>query len=382
MKDIFERLILLVFSLMLFTQCATVEVEQVLKHEVESKGESYTRELAAQSPFKKVEISWREASELMKERNTKYRKALLSREESLHKKGLVNNLTHELRKSLSSSVQMTLNPSEIAKAMKDPIASLPRQLESITDLKNISHSLTQTEWGRVTQGVEAEAVQREEVVNLHVLFCQGEIIESAERDLAKIKRKLSAEGEVKPNKAVDRELVKTDGVIKKEREQWLNRVRDFFNAEYHDVKLSDYKGKLNFYRGVKDPGFSDWKRWRVLANSSQVAGEMKKDHVDAKPVLPGMNMLKSNLGLTDLRAKLAEPSTLNKDMVMEVRRMLKDWRILKSVQQELAESKLAGGEAVGLPELRHVTKVYNLRKKEIEKLKNFWVIDEECWVRM
>ena len=130
----------------------------------------------------------------------------------------MRNIGHEMRKSFTSSVKNTLNPSEIAKAMKDPVGAFPDQLESITDLKNISHSLTQSEWERVTKVVKAESVQRREMVNLHVLFCQSENIEKAEQEL----QKLIDSERLKETKEVMKELTNTQVILRKEREQWLD----------------------------------------------------------------------------------------------------------------------------------------------------------------
>ncbi|MEZ7957069.1 MAG: hypothetical protein QMC23_10925 [Rubritalea sp.] len=240
-KDIPFGFTVLVLASLALTQCAVQEVKQELSESVERKGASFAHELSAQSPFKKVEMSWREASELMKERNSKYRQAIIDKEESLIKRGLVNNFTFEVRKSLTGSVQTTLNPSAIAKAMKDPVASLPGQLESITDLKNIYHSLTQSEWGRISQSVRADAAQRREMVNLHVLFCQSENLEKAESNLESLIVILSADGSMNLNKAMTVELAKTQAILKKERGQWLDQVRNFFNAEYYDVEFNNYK---------------------------------------------------------------------------------------------------------------------------------------------
>ena len=364
----------------LLTQCATHEVEQELKQNVTRKGEVYARELAAQSPFEKMEISWNEASELMKERNLKYRQALKDEVEASQKRGLVNNLTHEVRKSLTTSVQNTLNPSEIAKAMKDPVQSIPRQLESITDLKNITHSLTQSEWERVSQGVEAEMIQRKEMVNLHALFCQSENLKRLKSDMALI----AQSDKLEKGKEVDKELVKLEKLMKKERGTWLDKVRDFFNAEYHDVELNNYTRKLSFYRGVDDPGFNEWERWAVLEYSDTVANEMKVSHQDAKPVLPGIVLLKEKFGVNDLRSQLASNGMPDNDTVSEVRKMLKNWRQLKSVQQEISElevkvSNVANEEAIKLADLKKVSKLYELKKQEVDYLKMLWLKDEQCW---
>ena len=384
-KEILGRFVILVFIPLFFTQCASHEVERELTKGVEIRGETYARELSAQSPFQKVEMSWSEAAELMKARNPKYRQAMKDKEESKIKKGMVNNLTHEVRKSLTKSVQTTLNPSEVAKAMKNPISALPRQLESITDLKNISHSLTQSEWERVSQSVRADAVKRQEMVNLHVLFCMGENLEKAEEELSRIEE--AGQVEEGRSKGMVKELAKAEGVLNKEREKWLDEVRDFFNAEYHDVEFSSYSQKLDFYRDVEDPCFSDWKRWRLLENSDKLVGEMRKEHEEAKPVLPGVSRLKSRLGVAEMRSQLSRQSGLNEGMVKEVRGMLRSWRNLKSVQRQIEDLDVSGSEladvdevrGVSVSDLKRVTTVYELRKKEIDHLKVFWAMDEECW---
>ncbi|MFT6792380.1 MAG: hypothetical protein ACJAR1_000360 [Rubritalea sp.] len=383
-KDIPFGFTVLVLASLALTQCAVQEVKQELSESVERKGASFAHELSAQSPFKKVEMSWREASELMKERNSKYRQAIIDKEESLIKRGLVNNLTFEVRKSLNGSVQTTLNPSAIAKAMKDPVASLPGQLESITDLKNIYHSLTQSEWGRILQSVRADAAQRREMVNLHVLFCQSENLEKAESNLESLIVILSADGSMNLNKAMTVELAKTQAILKKERGQWLDQVRNFFNAEYYDVEFNNYKRKLSFYREVNNPDFSDWERWRMLENSHRLAVELQRQHGEEKPALPGINRITRNFGMIQLRSDLAQQSALNEDMVKEVRQMLKSWRNLKQVQLKIARSEVNPLQVVvakkpSLADLKRVTIVYQLKKSEIEQLKAFWMIDEKCW---
>ncbi len=387
-NKILSRLMVLAVVSLTLTQCVTQQVTQELDQNVEKQGESYARELAAQSPFKKVEMSWMEASELMKDRNPSYRKAITDKEESQIKRGLVNNLTFEVRKSLSNSVQTTLNPSELASAMKDPVASLPKQLESITDLKNITHSLTQSEWERVSQSMKADTAQRKEMVNLHALFCQSENLSQAEDNIRRIKQELALKGGVitKESKAMTVELTKAQGVLTKERQQWLDQVRNFFNAEYFDVEFNHYTKRLNFYRTVHNPEFSDWRRWRVLENSARLATEMQKQHVKEKPVLPGMNRIKQNFGVDELRSSLAEQSTLNESMAHEVRQMLKNWRNLKSVQSKIAQTEVSFAQSPSITDplpsvadLKRVTVMYHLKKKEIEHLKSFWMIDEKCW---
>ena len=377
---ILSRFVGSVLISLLFTQCVTQEVKHELDKNVKVKGQTYARELEAQSPFKTVKISWSDASKLMKERNLKYRQAAIDKRNSAAKKGAVRNIGHEMRKSFTSSVKNTLNPSEIVKAMKDPVGAFPDQLESITDLKNISHSLTQSEWERVTKVVKAESVQRREMVNLHVLFCQSENIEKAEQEL----QKLIDSERLKETKEVMKELTNTQVILRKEREQWLDSVRDFFNAEYHDVEFKAYRDKLSFYRDIKDPKFSDWERWRVMEHSNTLAVEMKGKHDDDKPVLPGIYSLKEKLGVSKVRNKLTQEEMPSTDMVKEVRKMLRNWRLLKLVQQEIEEQELesiksVNDEVLGVSDIKNVTVVYNLKKREIDHLKEFWLMDEQCW---
>lgn len=386
--DQFSVLAFLVSMSAFLTQCAHQEVSQTLDAKLEVRGKSYTQELAAQSPFKKVKLSWTEASELMKERNPKYRQALIDKQTAEIRKGYTNNLTYEIRKSLAASIQTTLSPGEIAEAMRQPLASVPRQLESITDLKNISHSLNQTEWDRVTQSVQADASEREEIVNLHVLFCQSENLKNSESELTKIKELITKDPAANKNTEIRAELNKAQTTLKKEREQWLNQVRDFFNAEYFDVELNQYKPMLSFYREVTDPDFSDWKRWCILENSARLAAELKKQHNNDKPTIPGISLITNNLGITDIRANLADEPYLNENMANEVRQMIKNWHNLKSLQQKITNSELRFSQlrtqtlaqkSPTTSDLQLLTTLFDLKKKEIDQLKAFWLLDEKCW---
>lgn len=379
-KQLFNKLIVILFAPVMLSQCATEEVRKDFSKRVERNGNSYVDELAAQSPFKKVELSWREANELMRDRNPKYHQALLSKKESGIKKGAVKNFTYEVRKSITDSVQTTLHLNEIAKAMNNPVSSMPKQLRSITDLKNISHSLTQSEWERVLLSIKADIAEREEMVMLHVLFCQSENLVRAEKQLEKIAKV----DEPKQNKAFVTELEKARGLVKKERGQWLDRVRDFYNAEFYDVEFKDYKAKLDFYRHVSNPVFSDWKRWRLLENSEMLASEMQKEHREAKPLLPGMNVLKRKLGVMELQSQLGHQRVMNEKMATEVRQMLRNWRELKSVQKKIVASDISYSksdvmQALGVKDVKRVISEFKLKKTEIDKLRVFWAMDEDCW---
>lgn len=360
------------------TQCAQQEVKHQLDKSVQDRGELYARELQAQSPFKTVSLTWVEARELMKERNPKYRKAIESKAEAESKNGLVRSFTSEVKKSLRNTATHTLNPKEIAKALNNPVAQLPKQLSSLADLKNISHSLEKKEWERVGQSVDAEKLTRAEIVKLHVLFSKDEILKQQETLLKKYE-KLSEE-----NPSILKVVKKRRLSFDMQREAWLNNVRDYFNAEYYDVRLKYQGKKLTFYRGVKNPGFDQWQRWGMLEHSHDLAKQLGAEHEKNKPVVPGMNSLKSGLGIKTMQKNLGATEKQHAELRGDVRSMLKKWRELKQTQTKIAELK---STKINQPTTEKITpkqveddfKVYQLLKTELQLASYFWLIDERCW---
>lgn len=242
--------------------------------------------------------------------------------------------------------------------------------------------MTQSEWARVSQGVGAEMVQREQMVSLHELFCQSENLKSLQNDMSAL---VDAE-KLEKSKSMDKELAKLEVMIEKEHDTWLDKVRDFFNAEYHDVEFNNYNRKLSSYRGVSDPGFSDYERWGKLEHSDEMVNELKVSHEEAKPILPGVSMLKETFGVNDVRSELAHEGMLDDEAVNDVRKILKNWRELKSVQQEITEletkiSQFKKGKdaAVSYTDLKEVSKLYELKQKEVKFLSQLWIMDEQCW---
>jgi len=352
-------------------------VKHQLDKNVETRGQNYARELEAQSPFKKISLSWGEATELMKERNPQYQKAVASQIEAERSNGLVKNFTHEVKKSLTNTATQTLNPQEIAKALNNPVGELPKRLKSLTDLKNISHSLEQKEWARVGQSVDAEKSTRKEMVKLHVLFRQEKVIEDQRVLLEKY------EGLVKGKPNLEKLLTKKRIKYEAQRKVWLNSVRDFFNAEYYDVDFKDTKESLTLYRNVADPKFHEWQRWCSLGHSQELAKELSKQHKDNKPAVPGMNSLKTSLGIKQFQSNLAASEEKQAGLRGEVRTMLQKWRELKNTQTKITELKIKKAdvdpEQITAQTIEESFKVYQFLQTEIKLVSYFWMLDEKCW---
>lgn len=362
----------------LVCQCAHKEVRYQLDNKVQDSGENYAKELEAQSPFEKVSLSWNDATELMRERNAKYQKAVATQIEAESKGGVVKNFTYEVKRSLTNTATQTLNPKEIVKAINNPVAELPKRLKSLTDLKNISHSLEQQEWHRVGQAVEAQKITRVEMVKLHVLFRQERVIEGQKALLEKYEK--LAEGQPKLVSL----LKKKRKIYEGEREAWLNSVRDFFNAEYHDVDFYDTENSLTLYREVSDPEFHQWQRWRRLDRAEELVKQLSKEHGDNKPVVPGVNSLKASLGIKEVQSNLLVNVEKQTSVRGEVRMMLKKWRELKNAQIKIAALKSKESDSFKLEGMTAQVideqfKIYEFLQTEIKLVSYFWMLDEECW---
>ena len=360
-----------------FSQCANKEVKHQLDRGLQTRGQSYALEMQAQSPFEKVSLSWSEATELMMGRNPNYQKVIASKKEAERANGLIKNFTYEVKKSLTSTASQTLNPQEIVKAINNPVAELPRRLKSLTDLKNISHLLEQKEWSRVGQSVNAEKSARHEMVKLHVLFRQEKVIEEHKEMLEKLE-------ELVVGKASLEKLLKKKRVnYESQRKAWLNSVRDFFNAEYYDVSFEDFNGTFTLYRNVADPKFDQWQRWGSLGHSEELAKQMRLQHKENKPVIPGMNSLKTSLGIKEFQNNLADREDKQTDIRGEVRMMLKKWRELKNTQSKITdlESKnnVVDPEQLSIQTIEESFKVYQFLQTEIHLVSYFWMLDEDCW---
>lgn len=280
--------------------------------------------------------------------------------------------------SLSETVRGMIEPEEMMRALKDPVTSLPKKFESVASLKDVSHEMEQKEWGKEGKTIAAEMKRRQEVVRLQVLFRMGSLID---RQLDWVEKMRGNEGF---DPAAKPELGKFIAKLTEDRKKWLGEVRDFFNAEYYDVKLTGGDSAMADYETVTQPDFSDWKRWGVLNRKTALTKVLKTQHESQKPMIPGSKLVADQLDLmlTGETQPLAEIA--RQDVRADARLMIRSWREMKQAQKQadLIKSELVKMEAenaLGKTAVAKKTQLYALRNSEISFAKVVWMMDETCW---
>jgi len=363
----------------LFVSCAQQEVTDCVGNHAQHEGLRYADEVAAQSPFETVEISWSGALQLMEERNLAYRKAMHSYQTANQDTPKVSLIRSQLKKSVKISLNDVLKPQSLAKSFQDPITALPKQLGSISALKDISHEMEQTVWSKEGDSVEAKLLMRKEQVKLYTLLSKGEVIDREIDRLEAESTELSESSEQRDPKLKEAQEKWVTSVIK-DRDGWIDEVRDFFNAEYHDVIFRKDASAKPSYRSVSVPDLSEWQRWCFLTRSQSLVKALKENHKKTKPAVPGSRAVKEKVA--EMLNKKAEYAvTLNTDKVRgEVRNLISNWREMKSTQAEL-KSLDPGKSTSDDPKLDLVKsqKVYKLRHQEINHTSVVWMMDEDCW---
>ncbi|GAA5495621.1 hypothetical protein Rhal01_01800 [Rubritalea halochordaticola] len=363
----------------LCVSCATQEVDRSMGKHSEHEGRVYSREVMAQSPFKPVKLSWGQARELMKERNPHYRSAALSYNRATTSTSLVKNFSTHMGGSIEDTVKGIVNPKDLAQTFKEPSVGLPKQLSSISSLKDVSHKMAQEEWELKEKEVIAEKKMREQIVDLQLLFRRSAVIEKHMSwvEDAKSEKELDAEAK--------KELAKFETKLKADRRAWLGEVRDYFNAEYFDVQFVQGDNDMPNYRNIAEPDFAQWQRWGMLSRVESLAGALKKEHEKSKPAIPGTDVLKDKLSMmvndgdTKLDAELDTQSVRN-----SVRTLIRSWRGMKVAQneadvlrREIKPLQSSAGASKTL--VSKMSKIYSLELTEVKHAKEVWMMDERCW---
>lgn len=355
-----------------WVSCAQQEVVKKVDLHSYREGMRYTGEVESQSPFKPMKQSWSGALALMKERNLEYLKAKKSFYESRQKRHGIQQFGEKLTESVKLSVQDALKPTAIVKSVKDPVAGLPQQLSSVTGIKDISHQMEQEVWKGEVSAVEARLVMRREQVKLYGILARGEVIES---ELKRVKAQDLAAIKDGKQKAAHKKWV---AKVEKDRAAWLNEVRDFFNAEYYDVKFTRDESEMPDYRGVATPNLEEWQRWCFLSRSQKLVKELTNNHDKGKPVVPGERLVRTTAvqfvgGEPEYDVELEEAQLRG-----EVRKLIRNWREMKSAQADQKElMSIAKNGAVALAAFQQQ---YALRQKEIKHASVVWMLDEHCWL--
>jgi|GEM_PF-539587 len=396
----------------LCTACTRERVTRQLHDRLVSRGGAYADEVQAQSPFEAVTLSWPEAAEVMEERNPDLRDAVESFEEARQEAALVPRMAAQMQKSVKSTVGGVLDPKELARLAQRPVRQLPAHIESLASFKDFSHELEQEEWQRVSQLLEAKQKVRQALVGLYRHFKVYELLEQKREWLDGWQD--NPVREPKFQKEIAAEFSRYD----REREQWLDGVRDLFNAEYHDVRLVLEDEVMPMYRDVKNPRFENWERWRALPRSEEAVGKLKKEHQESKPTVPGTRLARNKLTAVLGFPEPAPGSVAAADdgLRAKVRGLLRNWHDLKRVQREISgiredlranrekrrrylaerEEEADGEEPAGeeapkgdeKPELplslqRETfglkSRYFALREQEIDRASQLWLLDEDCW---
>lgn len=361
----------------LTTSCVQQHItDSVTEHSV-VEGARYAEEVSAQSPFDTVEMSWSEAAELMKVRNHGYREALNAYEKAVEEQPLLQQLTANVKGTVKVSVSDVLKPQELLKMFNEPVTQLPKQLASLSKIKDISHTAETDAWKHTADAVDAEIKMREEKVKLQSLLRTGELIDG---EIKNLESAAPLPKDIDPK--VAQSVKKWQDSLRSERGKWLDQVRDFFDAEYNDVQFVKDSSGLPSYTNVSRPDLSKWERWCQLKRSKELVTGLTKAHEKEKPALPGTSLvtdkISSMLRLDDKEAKQVRNS---QSVRKEARKLIQNWRKMKEAQKKAA--KLEAEEKPGsFGSLAHVAKrqtIFNLRRQEIQHASVIWMMDENCW---
>ncbi len=361
--------------------CAQQRVVHSLQDAAVVEGMEYAAEMEAQSPFDTVEMSWSEAVEQMELRNRTYIAARQEHERLGMETAEIGEITSEVRRSVTSSVGGALSPGAFINSVLDPANQLPKQLSSLAGLKDISHNVGQNAWQGAADSVDAELVMRRELVKLHRLLRTGELLD---REIALLEDRASSGDDADPELAEAINGWRNE--LQSARAAWLAEVRDFFDAEYHDVRFIRDDAGLRDYRDVDQPDLADWERWCRLTRSKELVHALAESHAESQPAVPGSTVVTNrlqNLVNRDDGEPETSPAIRDSGAVRsEVRKLVKSWRNMKETQQQAARLESAfdeGGEITPPADVNQRRRIHQLRKAEVENTAVIWMMDEACW---
>jgi len=371
---------LLAYCMLALSGCVDPQITSSLDQTASIEGRRYAKEVDAQSPFETVEMSWTEARELIKERNPSYFAASKSHSEALEGKSLVSELTREVKNTVTASFGSMFNIKTLVSSLEAPSIEIPKQIASISKLKDASHQVKQGAWKGTGTSADAELEMRTVEVQLHGLIRTGKLIDR-ETAIALRTPKMDPDSEQEPDPKFIAALTAWRSSLEKERSHWLTEVRNLFDAEYHDVRFIPDDSGLPTYRNVENPHLGEWRRWCHLHRSKELIGELAKSHKESKPTLPGTAFVAKSL--KQMINKNSESATIrNTDSVREeVRALIQSWRAMKEAQHqaELLEESSSNLALQNQGEIQVRQKIFQLRKAEIKHASVVWLLDEDCW---
>lgn len=370
-------MILLGFIISLATSCVQQDVSSSVTEHSVVEGARYAKEISEQSPFDTVEMSWREAGELMKVRNHDYREALNSYNQANEEQPLLQQLSKNVKGTVKISAGDALKPHTIFKMLNEPAVHIPKQLASLSKIKDINHTAKTDLWKHTAVAVDAEIKMRQNKVKLQSLLRTGELIDGEMKNIESA-TPLPADSDPKLANSVKKWEVN----LQTERGKWLSQVRDFFNAEYGDVHFVKDASSLPTYENVKRPDLTEWERWCQLQRSKELVSGLTKAHQKAKPTLPGTSLVSGKMSsMLNLDEAETSPVRNTESVRSEARQLIQSWREMKEAQEK-AEALEAEEKSPSFASLAQVSKrqtIFNLRRQEIRHASVVWMMDEQCW---
>lgn len=337
----------------------------------------YASEIAAQSPFKTVEIPWSEAGRLMERRNRTFVTARKTHQTTLEKQSEAAGITKMVGSTVTGSFGEVLKPGALIESFRDPSKQLPRQFASLSRIKDISHTLEQTAWTDASTALDAELAMRRERVKLHQLLRTGDLLDAELRHLQSAPAPPAG-----ADPALLTAIAEWRAALQQEREAWLTGVRDLFDAEYHDVRFIRDASGLPTYRDVEKPDLADADRWCRLSRSKEIVDVLGKSHAADKSAIPGASLVTNRLGGMFQSQPEAPAHVRDDDAVRrEARTLIQSWRNMKRFQKQAArlEEKHAEPTFATPAEVAARRKILAHRKAEIENAAVIWMMDEQCW---
>ncbi|MDB4400468.1 hypothetical protein N9Z85_03035, partial [Akkermansiaceae bacterium] len=304
-------------------------MDSVTEHSV-VEGAIYAEEVSAQSPFDLVEMSWSEAAELMKVRNHDYSEALSAYEQANEEQPLLQQFTQNVRGTVKISAGEALNPQSLIKMLNEPVTQIPKQLASLSKIKDISHTAKTDVWKHAAVAVDAEIKMRENKVKLQSLLRTGELIDG---EIENIKSAMPLPASTNPK--VAESVRKWQAILQSEKGKWLAQVRDFFDAEYSDVHFVKDASGLPTYKNVKRPDLTKWARWGQLKRSKELVSGLAKAHQTEKPALPGATLVTDKINtMLHLGETETKPVRSTESVRSEARQLIQSWRAMKEAQKK------------------------------------------------
>jgi hypothetical protein len=352
--------------------CAKQNVQTQITEGTTIEKTKYAREIEAQSPFETLTMSWTEASKLMETRHPAFLTAKSNFTQANGEKPMVGEITSQVKQTISGSVGQIVSPTALLKSLQNPAEHIPKQISSISSIKDFSHQLEESEWQEAKASIQSELTMRDERVKLHHLLRKEQII-NTELQLA--------ESSLKSQKDSDPKFLATldawRNTLIEERKSWLVEMRDLFDAEYHDLRFTPDQSGLTDYRNIDQPDLNDLQRWCHLQRTHQLATSLSHQHSKNKSAIPGTLLISQKFGQDPQPQTLTDPATIRK----QVRSLIQSWRELKAAQQEADNiEKSQSKPSLSTPaNLTQRQKIYKLRTSEIHHASILWTLDEGCW---